>query len=54
MKAEFLYKLKEKQLEGMVKGDHILTQGSIDKDITEMQAKYNMDRMKQKEPAKKK
>jgi hypothetical protein len=54
MQAEFLYKLKEKQLEGMVKGDHILTQGSIDKDITEMQAKYNMDRMKQKEPAKKK
>jgi hypothetical protein len=52
--ADYLYKMQEKKIEGLIKGDHINTQGFIDKEITDIQAKYNMDRMKQKEPAKKK
>jgi hypothetical protein len=47
--ADFLYKMQEKKIEGLIKGDQINTQGSIDKEITGIQAKYNMDRMKQKE-----
>jgi hypothetical protein len=53
-KAEFLYMIEEKKIDGLIKGDHINTQGVIDKEITDIQAKYNMDRMKQKEPVKKK
>jgi hypothetical protein len=49
LEVAFRYKLEEKKLEGLIKGDHINTQGAIDKGITEIQAKYNMDRAKQKE-----
>lgn len=54
MHAEYLYKMQEAKISGLIKGDQIKTQGAIDKEITDMQAKYNMDRMKQKEPVKKK
>lgn len=53
-KAEFLYMIEEKKIEGLIKGDQIMTQGAIDKEITNIQAKYNMDKMKGKEPVKKK
>jgi hypothetical protein len=49
-KAEFLYKIEEKKIDGLIKGDQINTQGTIDKEITHIQAKYNMDKMKGKDP----
>jgi hypothetical protein len=54
MKVEHIFRMQELKIEGMIKGDQINNQGAIDKEITDIQAKYNMDRMKQKEPAKKK
>lgn len=51
--ADFLYLVEEKKLEGLIKDDHLKTQGDIDKGITEIEAKYNMDRLKQKEVVKK-
>jgi hypothetical protein len=53
-RADFLYKMQEEKIRGLIKGDHINTQGEIDKEITDIQAKYNMDRLKQKEPGDKK
>lgn len=52
--ADFLYLKEEKVLEGLIKDDHLKTQGTIDKEITDIQAKYNMDHLKQKEEGKKK
>jgi hypothetical protein len=54
MKVEHIFKMQQMKVEGLIKGDQINNQGNIDKEITDIQAKYNMDRMKQKEPAKKK
>lgn len=53
-KADFLYLVEEKKLEGLIKGDHIEIQGNIDRQITEIEAQYNMDRLKKKEPVTKK
>jgi hypothetical protein len=53
-KADFLYLVEEKKLEGLIKADHIETQGGIDRQITEIEAKFNMDRLKQKETMPKK
>lgn len=53
-KADFLYEIEKMKIEGLIKGDQIMTQGQIDKEITDISAKYNMDRLKQKEPVKKK
>lgn len=51
--ADFLYLKEEKILEGLIKDDHLKSQGEIDLQITDLEAKYNMDRLKQKEPVKK-
>jgi hypothetical protein len=54
MKAQYIIDAQLKKIDGLIKGDHIINQGEIDKEITDIQAKYNMDRLKQKvEPTKK-
>lgn len=53
-RARFLYKMQENKINGLIKGDHINTQGFIDREITDIKGKYNMDRVKQKDPGKKK
>jgi hypothetical protein len=54
LKVEHIFKMQQMKVEGLIKGDQINNQGNIDKEITDIQAKYNMDRMKQKDPVKKK
>lgn len=54
MHAQYLYEMQGKKIDGIIKGSHINNQGEIDKEITDIQAKYNMDRIKKKEGTKKK
>lgn len=53
-RIDFLYKMKEKMIDGKIEGDQILTQGEIDKELTEIKARHNLDRIKQKDPGNKK
>jgi hypothetical protein len=54
MRAGYIYKLKEKEIDGLIKGDHINKQGDIDKEITDLQTKYKMDRVRPKDIVKRK
>lgn len=54
MHAKYLYDVEQEKLKWLIKGDHLEIQGEIDKGITVIEAKYNMDRMKMKEPARNK
>lgn len=47
LETEFLYNLELKKLDGLIKGDHIVEKGTIEKEVTDIKAKYNMDRLKQ-------
>jgi hypothetical protein len=47
--AAYLYELKKAKIDGMIKSDHILTQGEIDKQLESIAAMFNMDRLKGKE-----